>query len=96
MSKFICVTDKVKTSETVELPTEENATILLSTLEGQFPGACGLRYRWKTSCPDRSSRGSECFRGIRMEGRVLYPPSCGWDDVDLYVVYSDCKTKGQY
>lgn len=31
--------------EPIELPTEEDGTLLLSTLSGQFPGASGLKYR---------------------------------------------------
>ncbi|XP_070570922.1 uncharacterized protein [Ptychodera flava] len=92
-SRFVCVTDNIKTGESIELPTEENLTVLLSTLEGQFPGACGLRYKPKTFRPGPNRSESERFRGVRMEGRVLYPPHCGWDNVELYVVYSDCKTK---
>ncbi|XP_030554229.1 TAR DNA-binding protein 43 isoform X2 [Drosophila novamexicana] len=31
--------------EPIELPAEEDGTLLISTLQAQFPGSCGLKYR---------------------------------------------------
>lgn len=55
--------------EPVELPTEEDGTLLLSTLVAQFPGACGLKYRCKES---------QGMRGIRLADGKLHPPEDGW------------------
>ena len=41
---FVCVDENVK-EEGVEVPTEEDGTILLSVLQSQFNGASGLKYR---------------------------------------------------
>lgn len=41
---FVCVDENVK-EDGVELPAEENGTILLSVLQSQFNGASGLKYR---------------------------------------------------
>ncbi|KPP64664.1 TAR DNA-binding protein 43-like [Scleropages formosus] len=44
--------------EPMEIPSEDDGTVLLSTVAAQFPGACGLRYR------------SPCvFGGRRLEAR---------------------------
>ena len=41
---FVCVDENVK-EDGVEIPVEENGTILLSVLQSQFSGASGLKYR---------------------------------------------------
>ena len=54
----------------IELPAEEEGTLLLTTLTGQFPGACGLKFR----NPD--TRG---WRGVRLtDGRLFPPTDTGW------------------
>lgn len=58
--------------EPIELPVEEDGTLLLSTLQGQFPGSCGLKYR---------AGENRAVRGIRLtENRLHPPPSTGWSD----------------
>ncbi|XP_044741178.1 TAR DNA-binding protein 43-like isoform X3 [Chrysoperla carnea] len=65
--------------EPIELPTEEDGTLLLSTLSGQFPGASGLKYR----NPD-----SRAMRGVRLnEGRLHPPPDEGWGNQVFYCVF---------
>jgi len=41
MTQYIQVTDD-ENDEPIEIPSEEDGTLLLSTLAGQFPNACGL------------------------------------------------------
>ncbi|XP_055325775.1 TAR DNA-binding protein 43-like [Sitodiplosis mosellana] len=56
--------------ETIELPIEKDGTLLLSTLQGQFPGTSCLKYR---------NSVSNAIRGIRLTEGRLYPPSeDGW------------------
>ncbi|XP_076451965.1 TAR DNA-binding protein 43-like isoform X1 [Babylonia areolata] len=55
--------------EPMELPIEEDGTILLTTLSAQFPGSCGLKYR----NPDTGT-----MRGIRLSDGRLYPPDNDW------------------
>lgn len=65
--------------EPIELPTEDDGTLLLSTLSAQFPGACGLRYR----NPD-----SRAMRGVRLsEGRLHPPPEIEWGSQIFYCVF---------
>lgn len=43
--------------EPIELPVEDDGTLLLSTLQAQFPGTCGLKYR---------NPESRAMRGVRL------------------------------
>ncbi|EEB19444.1 Heterogeneous nuclear ribonucleoprotein A1, putative [Pediculus humanus corporis] len=77
MSSYIQVSE-VEGEEPIELPTEDDGTLLLSTLAAQFPGTCGLKYR------NPESMG---LRGVRLvEGR-LHPPDNGWGSVVYYCVF---------
>lgn len=60
----------------MEIPSEDDGTVLLSTVAAQFPGACGLRFR---------SPVSQCMRGVRLVEGVLHAPENGWANV-VYVV----------
>uniref|UniRef100_A0A8C7XYK7 TAR DNA-binding protein 43 n=1 Tax=Oryzias sinensis TaxID=183150 RepID=A0A8C7XYK7_9TELE len=62
--------------EPMEIPAEDDGTVLLSTVAAQFPGACGLRFR---------SPVSQCMRGVRLVEGVLHAPETGWGNV-VYVV----------
>ncbi|XP_062600499.1 TAR DNA-binding protein 43-like, partial [Saccostrea cucullata] len=64
--------------EPVEIPSEDDGTLLLSTLSAQFPGACGLKYR---------NPQSGNFRGVRLNEGLLYPPEGSWGDVVYVVVF---------
>ena len=75
MSCYIQVCDD-ENDEPIELPTEDDGTLLLSTLVAQFPGACGLKYR------PSDGRG---FRGLRLVEGVIHPPDEGWDLVFVCV-----------
>lgn len=77
MSSYIQVSE-VEGEEPIELPTEDDGTLLLSTLAAQFPGTCGLKYR---------NPESRALRGVRLvEGR-LHPPESGWGGVVYYCVF---------
>ncbi|XP_053096824.1 TAR DNA binding protein, like isoform X2 [Pangasianodon hypophthalmus] len=62
--------------EPMEIPSEEDGTVLLSSVAAQFPGACGLRYR---------SPVSQCMRGVRLVEGVLHAPEADWGNL-VYVV----------
>lgn len=59
-----------------EIPSEDDGTVLLSTVTAQFPGACGLRYR---------NPVSQCMRGVRLVEGILHAPDAGWGNL-VYVV----------
>lgn len=71
--EFIQVAEDIN-EEPIELPIEEDGTLLLSTLQGQFPGSCGLKYRTE----------SKAIRGIRLNENRLHPPSNGWENSTVY------------
>ncbi|XP_039439120.1 TAR DNA-binding protein 43-like isoform X1 [Culex pipiens pallens] len=57
--------------EAVELPLEDDGTLSLSTLQAQFYGACGLKYR---------NPENRAIRGVRLNDNKLHPfaPEQGW------------------
>ena len=75
MTQYIQVAED-EGEEPIEIPSEEDGTLLLSTLSAQFPGACGMKYRNPTT-------GN--FRGIRLTDGTLFPPDGNWG-TNVYVV----------
>ena len=63
--------------ELVELPLEEDHTLSLGTLQGQFPGACGLKYR---------SPETGAWRGLRVTNDVVSQINNDWSGNHCYVV----------
>ncbi|XP_050396065.1 TAR DNA-binding protein 43 isoform X1 [Patella vulgata] len=74
MSQYIQVAEE-ESDEPIEIPSEEDGTLLLSTLSAQFPTTCGLKYR----NPETGT-----FRGIRLVDGRLHPPEGAWG-LQLYV-----------
>lgn len=66
--------------ETIELPIESDGTLLLSTLQAQFPGTSGLKYR---------NAVSNAIRGIRLTEGRLHPPQAedGWGNLIYLCVF---------
>lgn len=64
--------------EPMEIPTEEDGTLLLSTLVAQFPGACGLKFR---------NPATNAMRGVRLVEGTLYPPDDYWGTHVYLIVY---------
>jgi len=68
-----------ESDEPVELPTEDDGTLLLSTLVAQFTGSCGLKYR---------NPHTNSMRGIRLAEGRLHPPEGGnWSDILYFTSY---------
>ncbi|XP_057312351.1 TAR DNA-binding protein 43-like [Hydractinia symbiolongicarpus] len=72
---FVKVSDEENGENCIELPTESCGTILLSTIQAQFPNAIGLKYK--------SSTGA--WRGIRLSDNILDPPFEGWGDTTYHI-----------
>eukprot|EP00795_Rhopilema_esculentum_P007208 gene7208-12883_t len=47
MDKFVYirVADEENPRDSIDVPSEDDGTLLLTTLQAQYPGATGLRYR---------------------------------------------------
>lgn len=56
-------------SEPIDVPTEKDDSLLLSTVEAQYPGVIGLKYRVNNR-----------LRAVRLNDSKLYPPEDGWLD----------------
>merc|ERR1712080_281887 len=76
---FVSIATKDGTDDAMELPREKDGTLLLSTVQAQFPSAVGLKYK--------SSSGG--WRGIRAENNVLDPPHGGWGEGVYVITESD-------
>jgi len=64
--------------EPVELPVEEDGTVLLSTLTAQYPVACGLKFR---------NPETGAWRGLRLaDGRFFPPADTGWGSIIFVTV----------
>ncbi|XP_043919669.1 TAR DNA-binding protein 43-like isoform X1 [Protopterus annectens] len=77
MAEYIRITED-ENEEPIEIPTEDDGTVLLSTVTAQFPGACGLRYR---------NPVSQIARGVRLVEGILHPPETGWSNLVFIVNY---------
>ncbi|KAK3886745.1 hypothetical protein Pcinc_009121 [Petrolisthes cinctipes] len=83
MSCYIQVCED-ENDEPIEIPTEDDNTLLLSTLVAQFPGACGLKYR---------HADSRSMRGVRLVDGRLHAPDEGWNYVFVCVFPKENKRK---
>jgi len=64
----------------VEVPVESDGTVLLSSIQSQFPQAIGIKFRNPTT---------RAFRAVKLCDNILHPPSAvsGWDTQNtLYIV----------
>uniref|UniRef100_A0A2I2ZUJ0 TAR DNA-binding protein 43 n=1 Tax=Gorilla gorilla gorilla TaxID=9595 RepID=A0A2I2ZUJ0_GORGO len=62
MSEYTRVSE-VENKELVEISSEDNGVVLLSTVTAQFPGACGLHYK---------NPVSQCMTGIQLVEGILH------------------------
>lgn len=67
MSAEYALVSEGEHDEPIELPCEEDGTLLLSTLAAQFAGASGLKYR-----------AGGRLRGLRLSEQRVRPPPEGW------------------
>lgn len=81
--KYIQIAE-VEGDESIEVPLEEDGTLLVTTLTAQFPTASGLKYRNPTS---------NTMRGLRMADGRINAPDGGWGD---YVIFYGVFPKGKF
>ena len=72
---FVKVVESDGSDDFMELPVEKDGTLLLSTLNAQFPDAIGLKYK--------SASGN--WGGIRSENNIMNPPNGGWGEHLYYI-----------
>ena len=76
MISYIKIGDSANNDDVIEVPSEPDGSLLLSSVSAQFPGSVGLRFRSET--------GS--WRGLRVTGNNIDPPADGWGTRSYYVV----------
>jgi len=75
MSEWVAVVQD-EGDEPIEIPTESDGTILLTSLTAQFPGVTGLKFR---------NPETNTLRGVRCSENQLFPPNeDGWG-TDTYI-----------
>jgi len=86
MNQYIAVVED-EGDEPIELPIEDDGTLLITTLAAQFPGACGLKYR---------NKDTGNFRGVRVDEGHLTSAEGHWMGYVYVVVYpKENKRKGE-
>lgn len=70
-------------SEFMEFPKEDDGSMLLSTIQTQFPNAIGIKYKGS----------SGAWRAIKEVDNVLAAPKGGWGDQVYIVTLSDTKKR---
>lgn len=80
--KYVLVSDE-EYGEAVELPLEDNGTLLLSTLTAQFPGASGLKFRTENNV----------VRGVRLADGRFHVPDNEWGKTPYYCVFPKVENK---
>ena len=82
MAEWVCIAEKEAdpaTLEPIEIQTEEDGTLLLSSVTAQFPGTTGLKYR---NPENNALRAVKCSP----EGVLSAPTKDGWGDHQYFCV----------
>ncbi|KAI5748256.1 TAR DNA-binding protein 43 isoform X2 [Diaphorina citri] len=75
MAQYIYVTNNLE-EDGMEIPSEDDGTILLSTLQAQYPSAIGLKYKVESR-----------YRAVKLADGHLYAPLDGWQDRVYYCTF---------
>ncbi|KAL1460813.1 hypothetical protein WDU94_012756 [Cyamophila willieti] len=81
MAQYIFITNNLE-EDAMEIPSEDDGTILLSTLQAQYPSAIGLKYKVESR-----------YRAVKLADGKLYAPLDGWQD-RVYFCTFDSKSGG--
>ena len=74
MGRYVQVAEE-EGLEPIELPVEEDGTMLLTTLTSQFPGASGLKYR---------NEETGTIRAVSLSESKFQPPESGWTSSSIF------------
>jgi len=77
MSCYVNVGEDPDSDLTIEVPSERNGTLNLKSLQAQFPGSTGLRFK---------SSETGAWRGCALTNNLFSPPEDGWGERTYYVV----------
>lgn len=73
--QYVQVTD-VEDSEPIEIPSEDDGSLTVSTLAAHYPGATGLKYHLDGHT-----------RAVKLANGKLYPPENGWNELVYYCIF---------
>lgn len=76
MAAYIQIGDNINNDVLIEVPSEKDGTLLLSSVAAQYPGSVGLKFKSETGA----------WRGCRVEGNIVDAPVDGWGTRSYYVV----------
>ncbi|KAK2725833.1 uncharacterized protein LOC136032058 [Artemia franciscana] len=79
---YICIKSP-NSRGTIELPLEDDGSLLLTTLTSQFPDATGLTFYCESA---------QATRGLKLSEGKLWPPRGGWSNT----IYSCTTNKGMF
>ncbi|XKL69142.1 hypothetical protein PGB90_006911 [Kerria lacca] len=79
--QYVQVTD-VEDSEPIEIPSEDDGSLTVSTLAAHYPGATGLKYHLDGHT-----------RAVKLANGKLYPPENGWNELVYYCIFPKDNTK---
>ncbi|CAH8647188.1 unnamed protein product [Heterobilharzia americana] len=84
LTKYVKICES-EDDQPIEVPLEDDDTLLLSTLTAQFPDCTGLKYK---------SGDTGCYRGVRLVDDRLYPPADGhWLGNIFCCVFPKCSKR---
>merc|ERR1711881_499633 len=72
---YVRISEGPESEEVIELPTESDGRLLLTTITAQYPNAIGLRFKSE----------SGAWRGMRFIDGALEPPLEGWGYNDYFI-----------
>ncbi|VDO68424.1 unnamed protein product [Haemonchus placei] len=83
-SEFVVVSDSK--SDPMELPTAQDNSLSMATLQGAYPGATGMKYK---------NPKTGALRAVEVDssGTKLLPPLDGWDDKVFMVITSNTRAE---
>ncbi|KAK6022297.1 hypothetical protein OSTOST_12012 [Ostertagia ostertagi] len=81
-SEFVVVSDN--SGDAMELPTSEDNTLFMTTLQSSYPGATGMKYK-------NPKTGALRAVAVDATGTKLLPPLDGWDDKVFTVITSNAR-----
>ena len=72
---YVRISEGPEKEEVIELPTEADGKLMLTTITAQFPDAIGLRFKSE----------SGAWRGMRFIEGAIEPPIEGWGYNDYFI-----------
>ena len=99
MSEWVAVCE-TEGAQPVEIETDDDGTMPLSSIIAHFPGTTTLKFRAPVKIPPSptylpecfpcfmmtsSSQGGTAYRGVKMKEDILIPPTGGWSAATMYI-----------